>query len=82
MYRNIKTSVKIVGERSKEFEVKVDIHQSLILSPLLFAVVMNEVTKDVRKSGVKNLLYADDLVLLGDSWKEAEKTYMHDGKKL
>ena len=32
-----------------------------------------EVTKDVRKSGVKELLYADDLVQLGDIWEEAEK---------
>ena len=35
--------------------------------PLLFAVVMDEITMNVRKDGVKELLYANDLVLLGDS---------------
>ena len=34
---------------------------------------MDEVTKEVRKSGVKELLYADDLMLLGDYWEEVEK---------
>ena len=33
---------------------------------------MNEIRKDVKASGVKELLHADDLVLLGDSWEKVE----------
>ena len=33
---------------------------------------MDEVAKDVRGGGVKELLYADDLVLLGGSWENVE----------
>ena len=40
MYKNYKTSIKIDGERSKKFEVKIGIYQSLVLSLLLFAIVM------------------------------------------
>ena len=44
----------------------VSFYQSSILSPLLFAMVMVETTKDVKSSNVKELLYVYDLVLLGD----------------
>ena len=51
----------------KKFKVKAGVHQGLVFNPLLFAVVMDEVMKDLRKSGVKKLFYVDDLVLLPDS---------------
>ena len=60
MYKNIETSVKIDSERSKKFEVKVGVHHRSALSLLLFVVVMGKVTKDVRESGEKELLYAND----------------------
>ena len=31
---------------------------------------MDEITKHVREGDVKELLYADDLVLFGDNWDE------------
>ena len=42
------------------------------ISPLLFAVLMDEETNDIGRSVVKELLYAVNLVLLGDSWEEVE----------
>jgi len=36
---------------------------------------MDEVTKNIREGLVKEILYADDLVLLGDDWKEVELWY-------
>ena len=42
---------------------------------------MNKIIKDTRKSEVKELLYVDYLVLLGDSWEEEEIRYAR-GKKL
>ena len=35
------------GEDSKEFAVRVGIHQGSVLSPFIFAVVMDVVTEDV-----------------------------------
>ena len=60
----IKTSVQIDGERSEEFEVIVGVLQGSVLSLVLFVIYMDENTNDVRE-GIKKLLYADDLVLLG-----------------
>ena len=68
MYTNIETSVKVEYLRSESFDVKVGVQQGSILSPLLFALVMDEVTKDIREGVVKEMLYADDIVLIGDNW--------------
>ena len=46
-----------------------------MLSPLLFAIVMDAVTENVGKR-MKEFLYADDLVRMGDSWKEVEEKYV------
>ena len=70
MYKNVKTSVKIDGKQSEKFEVKVGVHQGSVLSPLLFVVVMDKITNDVREVGVKELMCADDLVVLGDGLKK------------
>ena len=67
MHKNIKTSVKTNGKRSKEFQVKIRVHYGSVLSHLLFAVVKDEITKDVREGGEKELPYADDLIRLGYS---------------
>ena len=53
MYINIETSAKVEYARSESFDVKVGIHQGSILSSLLFALVMDEVTKDIREGVVK-----------------------------
>jgi len=37
--------------------------------------VMDEISRDVREGGVKEILYADDLVLLVDEWIEVENRY-------
>ena len=55
--------------RSESFGLKVGVYQGSVISPLLFAMVMDEETKDIRQGAVKELLYADDLLLVGDSWK-------------
>ena len=50
--------------------------QGSFLSYRWFAVVMDNITKDVRESGVKELLYTDDLVLLGKSRKKPKKVFV------
>ena len=72
IHTNIEISVKVEYTRSESSDVKVGVHQGSILSPLLFALVMDEVTKDIRKGVVKEMLYADDIVLVGDNREEVE----------
>ena len=49
MYKKARTMVKTNHGNSEEFEVKVGVHQGSVLSPLLFVVVMEALTQDVRK---------------------------------
>ena len=44
---NIKTSVKVESMASESFDVKVEVLQESALSSLLFAVMSDEVGKDV-----------------------------------
>ena len=48
--------------------MKVGVHQGSILSPLLFAmIVVDVITERTREGLMKEILYADDLVLVGDT---------------
>ena len=75
MHANIETSVKVEYTRSESFDVKFGVHQGSILSPLLLELVMDEVTKDIRKGVAKEMVFADDIELVGDNWEEVESRY-------
>ena len=72
MYQEVLSQVKVEGEDSEEFAVRVGIHQGSILSPLIFDVVMDVVTEEVAKEG-RALMYADDLVLICETKEELEE---------
>ena len=82
MYTNIETSVKVEYTRLESFDVKVGVHQGSILSPLLFALVMDEVNKDIREGVVQEMMYANDIVVVGDNWEEVESRYTRWKKAL
>ena len=54
-------------ELSEEFEVNVEMHQGSMLSPFLFAVVVDVVTELAREGVLSELLYVDDLVLMRET---------------
>ena len=60
-------SWKVDSELSEEFEVKVGMHQGSVLSPFIFAVVVDVVTQFAREGALSELLYADDLVLMSNT---------------
>ncbi len=45
------------------------------LSPLLFIAVMQGAMKEARRKGLKELLYADDLVLIVESEEEGVEKF-------
>ena len=69
LYEEAWTVVRTEDGDSDGFEVKVGLHQGSVLSPLLFLIVMEAVTRDVRVGLPWELLYTDDLVLMAESWK-------------
>ena len=75
LYRGAKTKVRVGSGLSEEFSLKVSVHQGSVLSPLLFAMVIDEVTKNARKGWMKQILYADDLVLMGETMEELRENF-------
>ena len=74
MYDNCKSAVSVNGTVGEPFDVKVGVHQGSVLSPLLFIIVMEALSREFRTSLPWDLLYADDLVLISDSIEGLEKT--------
>ena len=50
--------------------MKVDVHQGSVLSPLLFAAVMDVVSSEARSGLPSELLYADDLVIMAPTMEQ------------
>ena len=69
------TKLRVGSGLSEEFSVKVRIHQGSLLSPLLFAMVIDEITKNARKGWMKQTLYADDFVLMGEAIKKLRENF-------
>src|SRR5260221_12313405 len=70
MYDGARTADRTSDGNSDIFEVKVGLYQSSVLSPLLFVIVMDMVSKELREGLPWELLYADDLVLMAESENE------------
>ena len=48
MYKNTMTFVRTCGGDTTDFPINIGLHQGLALSPYLFALVMDEVTRDIQ----------------------------------
>ena len=70
MYSGAKKVVRTVYGDSKGFEVKVGMHQGSALSPLLFVIVMEAISREFRVSLPWELLYADDLAVIAETEEE------------
>ena len=73
MYRDCGTEVRCAAGKTETFKVKVGLHQGSALSPLLFAVVMDVLTDDVRRETPWNMMFADDIVLMNKEKGQAEE---------
>ena len=60
---------------SEEFEVKVCVNQEFVLSLLLFAIVVNVITENVRKGVVNELLYVDNPVFISKTTEGLKKNF-------
>jgi len=64
MYTGAKTVVRTVYGNSKCFKEKAGMHQGSALSPLLFVIVMEAISREYRVALIWKLLYADDLIVI------------------
>ena len=70
LYKGCETAISDDVELSSSFSVKIGAHHGSGLSPLLFIMVMDVLTKDVKDGSLMKLLYVDDLVLSRESLSE------------
>ena len=70
MYANARSCVRVGEGCSDEFQVKVGVHQGSVLSPLLFIIVLEALSREFRSGVPWEDLYADDLVIIAESLEE------------
>jgi hypothetical protein len=67
MYDNVVTSVRTSDGDTNDFLINIGLYQGLALSSYLFALVMDEVTRDIQGGIPWCMLFADDVVLVDES---------------
>ena len=85
LYEGSRTKVRVGSGTAEEFWVRVGVHQESVLSPLIFAIVVDDVTEHAREEVLNEILYADDL--MSESLKDLRETFQRwssalEGKKL
>jgi Reverse transcriptase (RNA-dependent DNA polymerase) len=66
-YTNIVTCIRACDGKSDAFSIKIGLHQGSALSPYIFTLVMDEITKDIQRDIFWCMLFADDVVLIDES---------------
>ena len=76
MYELSNSAVRVNNSVGSKFSVKVGVHQGSLLSPLLFIMVLEALSWELRGRLPWELLYADDLVVIANSLEELEERYL------
>ena len=75
LYEGSRTKVRVGSGTSDEFGVRVGVHQGSVLSPLIFAIVVDVVTEHAREGLLNEILYADDLALMSESLEDLRERF-------
>ncbi len=67
MYRGVSTNVRTCDGLTKDFPISIGLHQGSALSPFLFALVIDEVTRPIQEEVPWCMLFADDIVLVDET---------------
>ncbi|KAK3522013.1 hypothetical protein QTP70_021391 [Hemibagrus guttatus] len=73
MYERSRTVRCAVGQ-TEEFNVEVGLHQGSALSPFLFAIVMDQLSEEVRQESPWTMMFADDIVICIESREQVEES--------
>jgi len=85
MYEGGSTSVRTQDGDTEDFPIIIGLHQGSTLIPYLFTLVLDVLTEHIQELAPRCMLFADDVVLLGESreelngrlviWRQALETY-------
>ncbi|KAK3554546.1 hypothetical protein QTP70_025399 [Hemibagrus guttatus] len=73
MYERSRTVVRCAVGQTEEFKVEVELHQGSALSPFLFAIVMDQLSEEVRQESPWTMMFADDIVICSESREQVEE---------
>ncbi|KAK3564500.1 hypothetical protein QTP86_022842, partial [Hemibagrus guttatus] len=73
MYERSRTVVRCAVGQTEEFKVEVGLHQGSALSPFLFAIVMDQLSEEVRQESPWTMMFADDIVICIESREQVEE---------
>ncbi|CAK1580055.1 unnamed protein product [Parnassius mnemosyne] len=72
MYRTSRTCVRSAAGTTGSIDVAVGLHQGSALSPYLFLLIMDALTSDLQDEAPWCMLFADDIVLVGEEGIEVQ----------
>jgi len=67
MYEGARTSVRTPGGVTNNFFIGSDLHQGSALSPFLFALIMDELIREIQDELPWSMLFADDIVFIDET---------------
>ncbi|KAK3516145.1 hypothetical protein QTP70_005404 [Hemibagrus guttatus] len=73
MYERSRTVVRCAVGQTEKFKVEVGLHQGTALSPFLFAMVMDQLSEEVRQESPWTMMFADDIVICSESREQVEE---------
>ena len=82
MYESVESSVLVNDDKTDRFQIETGVRQGCILSPILFNIFIDGVTKQINRQGVgvkiqgrdvSILLFADDIVLIAEGPERLQK---------
>ncbi|KAK3567025.1 hypothetical protein QTP86_008980 [Hemibagrus guttatus] len=73
MYERSRTVVRCAVGQTEEFKVEVGLHQGSAPSPFLFAIVMDQLSEEVRQESPWTMMFADDIVICSESREQVEE---------
>ncbi|KAK3559452.1 hypothetical protein QTP86_013634, partial [Hemibagrus guttatus] len=73
MYERSRTVVRCAVGQTEEFKVEVGLHQGSALSPFLCAMVMDQLSEEVRQESPWTMMFADGIVICSESREQVEE---------
>ena len=67
MYDGVVANIRTCESITSDFSIRIGLHQGSALSPFLFAIVMDELTRGIQDEIPWYILFADDIILVDET---------------